>query len=180
MNITQTTKRLTLRPFNLNDVNNVYELLKDNVVSKTTLNIPVPYKLEDAEYWIKKQPKDIEEGTTITWAIVDKESDELYGCISLMISKRHSRGELGYWLGEKYWGKGYCTEATKEIIEFSFNGLKLNRVMARYSTVNPASGKVMLKAGMKKEGCLKQEVMRNDGIFHDLVVYGLVKEDYSS
>ena len=60
-----------------------------------------------------------------------------------------AQGELGYWIGESYWGMGYCTEAAKALIQFSFHTLGLKKIVAEHLTSNPASGKVMKKAGMR-------------------------------
>jgi RimJ/RimL family protein N-acetyltransferase len=65
-----------------------------------------------------------------------------------LVSIDGSEGELGYWIGEPYWGMGYCTEAARELIQFSFKNMGLDRIVAEHLTSNPASGKVMVNAGM--------------------------------
>ena len=60
-----------------------------------------------------------------------------------------SQAELGYWIGEPYWGMGYCTEAARELIQFSFQKMGLKKIMSEHLTSNPASGKVMEKVGMR-------------------------------
>lgn len=59
--------------------------------------------------------------------------------------------EMGYNLGKKYWGKGYTTEAMKEVIDFAGKELKLSQIVGRYAKENPASGNVMSKLGFKYE-----------------------------
>ena len=74
------------------------------------------------------------------------------GAMGLTINKRFNRAQLGYWIAKEYWNQGYCTEVSKTILEYGFHELDLHRITASYIIRNPASGKVMEKIGMKKEG----------------------------
>ncbi|QTA82731.1 GNAT domain-containing protein [Desulfonema limicola] len=84
--------------------------------------------------------------------------------------------EMGYWVGIEYWGNGYCTEATKKVLEYGFDTQNLNRIFAYHFGSNPASGRVMKKIGMKYEGCLRQAI-KKWGKFEDSVLYGVLKSD---
>jgi len=95
------------------------------------------------------------------------------------INRKHSNGELGYWIGKPFWGKGYCTEAARALIVVCFETLELNRVHAHHVDGNPASGRVMEKAGMVYEGCLRGHVQR-EGKFQDVLMYGLLRQDYDA
>ena len=112
-----------------------------------TLNIPFPYENGMAEEWINSHEIYWETKTRVAYAIVKLDSHQLLGTISL-VRIDESQGELGYWMGEPYWGMGYCTEAARELIQFSFHTLGLRIIVAEHLTSNPASGKVMKKAGM--------------------------------
>jgi len=141
------TRRLLLRSFNLEDANKVQNLAGNYNVSKTTLNIPYPYESGMAEEWINPQSENWKSRTSVVYAITLSESDELVGAISLM-QIDGIQGELGYWIGEPYWRKGYCTEAAEALIQFSFDKLKISKIFAEHLTSNPASGEVMKKVGM--------------------------------
>src|SRR3982750_3610086 len=91
-------------------------------------------------------------GTSATFAIVERESAKLVGAISLMIKREHRRAELGYWIALDCWNLGYATEASARIIDFGFEELGLHRIEARHFIRNPASGRVMQKLGMQQEG----------------------------
>ncbi|WP_064468310.1 GNAT family N-acetyltransferase [Lederbergia galactosidilytica] len=80
-------------------------------------------------------------------SITDRISGNLYGAISLSNNQKFNNGEIAFWIGEKYWGKGYGTEAAKALIEFAFQEKKLHKVFARYFKSNPASGRIMQKVG---------------------------------
>ena len=98
------------------------------------------------------------------------------GRMSLTVNRRHLGGTVAYYLAERAWGKGYMTEVLRRVIDFAFDGLGLNRVEADHFAENPASGRVMEKAGMTKEGYARQKYCKN-GVFHDAVLYGILKED---
>ena len=89
---------------------------------------------------------------------------------------RHNRAELGFWVGVSYWGNGYCTEAATAMIRYGFEVLGYHKVAARHMKCNPASGRILEKVGMRKEGTLVDEVIK-DGAFHTLVVYGMINSE---
>jgi [ribosomal protein S5]-alanine N-acetyltransferase len=175
---TLSTDRLILRPFRLSDCKEVQRIAGDERIAKTTLSVPHPYPDGAAEEWIATHPKSYAHGEAVTFAIELKTSNALIGCISIAgISKTHKRGEVGYWIGTEFWNQGYCTEALRALIEFGFKELSLNKLTSRHMSKNPQSGKVMLKAGMKQEGVLRDDCFRYEQ-FEDSVVYGLVARDY--
>ena len=108
------------------------------------------------------------------WAV--RENGRCVGRVMLTVSRRFHTGTVAYYLAERAWGKGYMTEILKRVIDFCFDDLGLNRVEADHFARNPASGKVMEKAGMKKEGLMRQKYCK-DGQFLDAVLYAVLKED---
>lgn len=173
------TERLVLRPFALADAEDVQRLVGDRDVAEPTSGVPHPYLDGMAESWIKSHRKFYADGRQIVFAITLRESDELIGSISLMeISQGHQRAEIGYWLGKDYWGKGYVTEAARKVIAFGFE-LSLHRIHARCLKRNQASARVLEKAGMQFEGCLRGHELKA-GRFEDVLLYGVVKEDWTS
>lgn len=171
------TDRLTLRPFNLSDAKEVQRQAGNPKVAATTATIPHPYPDGAAEEWISKHQEWFEKGQAVDWAIVLNENSKLIGCISLGMNKIHQRAEVGYWIGEENWNKGYCSEAAKAAFKYAFEEMKLNKITSRHMAENLASGKVMQNAGMEQEGFLKQDFFRQ-GRFVDMVVYGLLKEQW--
>lgn len=169
------TPRLRLRPFALTDAADVQRLAGDAEVAGTTLNLPHPYLDGVAEEWIASHGPAWVAGTRVTFAIVTK-SDELRGAISLHLTARHRRAELGYWVGRAWWGQGFATEAAKHVMAFAFASLDVNRVQASHLTRNPASGRVMLKCGMAFEGVHREYFMRN-GRFEDIARYARLRGD---
>ena len=92
------TVRLLLRPFALSDAAEVQRLAGALEVADMTLNMPHPYLDGMAEEWIAGQPERLALGTVLTYAITQQEEGTLMGAVSLSITPRHSRAELGYWL----------------------------------------------------------------------------------
>jgi RimJ/RimL family protein N-acetyltransferase len=145
------TQRLVLRPLRAADGQEVQRLAGDLRISKMTLSVPHPYPDGLAEEWISTHPHLYKEGRGVVFAVTLKDSNVLIGCIAIDgISKTHRRGEAGYWIGCNHWNNGYCTEALKALVDFGFNKMNLNKITSRHMAKNPQSGRVMLKAGMKK------------------------------
>jgi RimJ/RimL family protein N-acetyltransferase len=75
------------------------------------------------------------------------------------------------------WGKGYATEAGRAAVRFGFEHLGLNKIWSCHMVRNPASGRVLAKLGMKREGLLRQHVRKNEA-FEDVVARGLLREEW--
>ena len=172
-----TTARLLLRPFKLGDAGGLQRLAGDRAVADTTARIPHPYEDGMAESWIATLPQQFHDKQECTFAIVLKETSELIGCISLTLNMTDRRGELGYWIGCPFWNCGYCVEATRAVVDFGFSVLELNRIQAEHLTRNPASGRVMLKLGMRHEGRLHKHTQKWV-VFEDVDVYGLLQAEW--
>lgn len=166
------TPRLLLRPFALSDAPEVQRLAGALEVADTTLNLPHPYEDGVAEAWISGHAARFAAGEAAVCAIVLRDGARLIGCIGLSRDKRHRRAELGYWLGLPYWNREYMTEAAGALVEYGFSRLDLHKIEASHLARNPASGRVMEKIGMTREGRLGGHILKN-GMFEDLVVYGL-------
>ena len=173
------TARLVLRPFTAEDAPTVQRLAGAYEVADTTANIPHPYPDGAAAQWIAAHGDSFASGSSVTFAIVDRESGELCGAISLGINRRHRRAELGYWLGVPYWNRGYMTEAAIAVLTYGFTDLDLHRIYARHYTRNPASGRVLQKLGMTYEGT-QREHMQKGKRFEDLANYGILRHEWSA
>lgn len=167
------TQRLILRPFALSDSARVQELAGDRRIYATTQNVPHPYEDGMAEAWIASQASTFANQRGVDLAITLKVSGDLIGAIGLVATPRHQRAELGYWIGHAYWGQGYCTEAAKAIIHYGFSVLHYHKITSCHIESNPASGRVMEKSGMQREGILVDEVFKDDR-FHNVHTYGII------
>jgi [ribosomal protein S5]-alanine N-acetyltransferase len=167
------TQRLLLRPFSIDDALRVQQLAGAKEVYATTLTVPHPYADGMAEKWIATHTAQFYSDRGVAFAVTRGTDGLLIGAISLGILQQHRRAELGYWIGIPYWNNGYCTEAAIAVIRHGFEERHLHKITSRYIVGNVASETVMIKAGMKKEGELADEVLK-DGVFHTIGVYGLI------
>lgn len=174
------TDRLILRRLTKEDAKEAYNnWCSSDVVSKYVLwdkhkNVDETKKL--FEMW----EEEYNENDTFRWIVELKETKELIGTIDVVSKKflKFSTCEIGYCYGEKFWNKGYGTEALKRVIKFLFEDVDLEVIFAGHLSNNPASGKVMQKAGMKYEGTERSRIVDKDGIRNDILVYSILKEEY--
>jgi len=112
-----------------------------------------------------------------SYAFELKETGKCIGNLFLRLDQENDTASFGYVVNRNFWGKGYMTEALRTIIVFCFVKLEVNRIEAEHFGVNPASGRVMEKAGMTKEG-IRRQSRTVKGIVHDKVMYGIIKDDF--
>ncbi len=133
--------------------------------------LPHPYKEEDAVNFIEKLKG---ESPQQTFAI--EFEDQLVGCIGIHPQDDVYRlsAEIGYWIGEPYWGKGFATEAITGVIAYGFGELELIRIYAGCFDFNIPSQKVLLKAGFHEESVSEKAIIKN-GVICNEIRYALIK-----
>jgi [ribosomal protein S5]-alanine N-acetyltransferase len=166
------TERLVLRPFRLTDAPRVKTLAGDRRIYETTLSVPYPYDDGVAETWIATHQSCFYERQGAVFAICLR-GNPLVGAIELRRVGSFNRGELGYWIGVDYWNRGFCTEAARAVVEYGFEVLDFHKISAIHCDGNHSSGRVMEKIGMKREGMLRDEVMK-DGKYFTVILYGIL------
>lgn len=166
-----------LRPFAAADAPAVQRLAGDRRVADTTLNIPHPYHDGMAEEWIAGREGEYARGEGASYAITDRATEALLGAIGLHLHPRFHRAEMGYWIGVPYWNRGYASEAGRAVLRFGFETLDLRRIYAAHFARNPASGRVLQKLGMQREGVWRQHLRRGER-FEDAVVYGILRHEW--
>jgi len=167
-----TTNRLRLRPYLITDARDVQRLAGDARIADTTVNVPHPYNDGVAEKWIAFHRTAFEAKASVIFAITLTSNSELVGTASLInISENDARAEIAYWVGIEHWGHGYCTEAVQRLTQYAHEELQITRIVAKCFARNPASARVMEKAGLQREGFFPKHI-RKAGIFEDLLFYG--------
>jgi len=164
----------TLREWKNTDIESVAVNANNKKIAEKLRNVfPFPYSKADAEFFVNMcinadKTKDlflaIDVGGKAVGSIGVFKKDDVY-CKS---------GEIGYWLGEEYWGKGIVTEAIKQICEIAFDKFDLVRIFAEPYANNTGSRKVLEKAGFELEGIMKKGVYKN-GEIHDYCMYSLIR-----
>lgn len=173
------TERLVLSKLSATDIPTIVQYAANENIAKYTLNLPHPYFEKDAVFWVNLANEGYENGSRLNLAMRNKKTLDFMGGIGLTINKKNNRAEVAYWIGEPFWSKGFTTEATKAIMKYGFDELGLNKITSTHMSENIASGKVMIKSGMVKEGELIQDRLKN-GVYHDVMLYGITKEEYSA
>jgi RimJ/RimL family protein N-acetyltransferase len=139
---TLVTDRLTLRPPQEADREQLVPALNNLNVSRWTGRIPFPYGPEDAEAFfshVRQAPAD----ALILFITC---GDALIGCIGI------EHDELGYWLAEPHWGQGYGTEVARAVVDHAFSKLNREELIASYHIGNAASRCILLGLGFVEEG----------------------------
>jgi [ribosomal protein S5]-alanine N-acetyltransferase len=144
-------------------------------VAAATLRIPHPYTEHDARQFLDGLGCTGEE----LFAITLRDGGRLCGGIGLKIAREHQHAELGYWIGVPYWGQGFATEAAREVLRHGFEDLGLRRVFASHFRHNPASGRVLLKLGMRHEGCQREHIRKWD-LMVDSEFYGILRQEWKN
>lgn len=167
------TSRLKLRPYSEADVAELLPLIGTREVAATTMRIAHPYTERDARDFIASA----QDANKIWLAITLRSDGRQIGGIGLRLAPQHEHADLGYWLGVEYWGKGYATEAAREMLRYGFEDLHLHRITASHFKHNPASGRILAKLGMRHEGC-QREHLRKWEQFVDSELYGILRQEW--
>jgi [ribosomal protein S5]-alanine N-acetyltransferase len=145
-----------LRGLLIGDANDISRLMTYNI-SKSLWEVPYPYCLEHARSFINSSHRDFESLKAVNFAILYKNNPEgdssLVGIINLKnIDLDNKKSNLGYWIGELYWGNGIALESVALVINHAFSVLGLEEVYAYVYSENKASMRVLEKNGMTKKG----------------------------
>ena len=151
---------VNLREVSINDAQDITHLLMNYNVSKHLWEVPNPYSIEDALDFIKGANSDFNSLKALHFAIEYKGKSKprnnlkFVGTISLKnIDLVNKKANLGYWIGEQYWGRGIATECVRLIIGYAFSAeLGLKQLSAYVFPENKASIRVLEKNAMKKTG----------------------------
>lgn len=143
------TERLLLRPLTVNDVEALTLLANNWNVARMLSRMPFPYSRDMAEDWIGRQPVTRAEGTEYVYGI------ELDGhFIGTCGVQKHAddTNEIGYWVGEPWWNKGFATEAARAVTDEAVSCFGAATMISGHFAENHASGRVLTKLGFRYTG----------------------------
>ena len=141
------TERLQLRAPRLGDAKIVAALANDRRIAENTARIPHPYRRADAEDFITEANQ---AGGENVFVVTLRDGGMIGACG--MITAAGQSPEIGYWLGAKFWGKGYATEAVRALIDHAFTDLDCDALQSSARVTNPASRRVLEKCGFQWTG----------------------------
>ncbi|WP_226669628.1 GNAT family N-acetyltransferase [Metabacillus litoralis] len=170
-----------MRPYEKQDAESVFKVVRLKEIAETTISIPHPYPRETADWWINFVRENMKKCSAYEFGLFSKNSPNEYvgNCGFVSISSQHNNGELGYFINPYYWNQGYSTEACSKLVEFGFSTLGLERIYGRCMEKNIASKLVMEKCGLKVEGIAKHEVLKWDK-YEDVIHLGLVRSEWNN
>lgn len=143
------TSRLILREPHRDDADALVRELKNYNISRNTGRIPYPYYPKDADDFLNHVESLV--APSGAWAIALKQNVQaLLGVVSLHYDPVQNNAELGYWLAESGWGKGYVTEAAEAVVTHAFDSLKLETLVACFHNDNPVSARILQRLGFEQ------------------------------
>ena len=172
------TPRLILRRLEMRDAPDLFDYSRDPQVAKHVL-WDAQTSVSEARAYVRYMLRRYRAGEPASWGIEEKDTGRVVGTIGYMWYQRDNNAcEVGYSLARRRWNRGYMTEALAEVLRFSFEELGVHRVEAQHEVENAASGAVMRKCGMRKEGTLRGRLY-NKGRYVDVDLYAMLREDYA-
>lgn len=149
---------ITLRPLQERDAPAIATLANNYHIWRYVRDrLPHPYGLQDAVSFIQFARS---ESPVLNFAIVHNQSLAGVAGLTLQQDIHRLNAEVGYWVGEPFWNKGIATKAVELITAYAFDTLHLHRLFAGVFHTNPASGKVLSKAGYTLECIARQAVIK--------------------
>ncbi|NLM86889.1 MAG: GNAT family N-acetyltransferase [Clostridiales bacterium] len=170
------TRRLTLRPLRMQDARDFYAYGKDPEVARYVLWDPHT-SLRQTRSILRGLMLDSRIDNLHTKAIVINQDQSMVGTIGLVNQDTQNQcAEVGFSLARPQWGQGLMTEALTAYIRYIFEATAINRLDAVHDSLNPASGSVMLKAGMRREGLHRGRIYYK-GRYATVVLYAILRKD---
>ncbi|MBP5489214.1 MAG: GNAT family N-acetyltransferase [Lachnospiraceae bacterium] len=166
---------IKIRRWKIEDKSDLAKALNNkNILNNLRDGVPYPYTENDAEDFIGAM---LSADPDKTFAFAITLEDKAIGSIGIFRQENiHYRtAELGYYIGEEYWGSGYMTEAVKQACGFVFENTDIIRIYAEPFAYNTGSCRVLEKAGFVYEGTLRSNAYKNGNVV-DMKMYALVKQ----
>jgi RimJ/RimL family protein N-acetyltransferase len=179
-----TTERLVLRPWLEQDIEQIFAICQDPEIQRWT-TVPTPYRLEDADYFVRQITlRGYADGTSATFGAFLRGTHTVVGAIGIdgitvgtdHGTARSRQGEVGYWANPATRGRGYLTEALREVARWGFDQLGLQRLTWQAFDGNEASWRVAQKAGFRRIG-LQRSSHVHRGKLIDMLVGDLLPAD---
>lgn len=175
-----TTPRLHLKEITVNDLDNIHQLLSLPETDEfNTMGIPESIEVTRShlEQWFSDQKQNPRMSYAFALSLID--SNEFIGLVGIKLEiPKYKNAHVWYKLHKEFWNFGYATEATKELLRFGFEELKLHRIEAGCAIENTGSIKVLEKVGMVREG-IKRKNLPIRGEWKDNYFYAILEEDWS-
>lgn len=165
-----------LRPWRDTDADSLMRYANNSAIARNLRDVfPHPYTLDDARQYLRLC-READNSRELCYAV--ETAGEAVGSVGVFLKTDVNRkcAELGYWLGEPFWGKGVGTEAVRRICSEAFRKFDIERIYAEPFARNTGSRRVLEKAGFTLEGVMRNSVYKN-GVVEDACLYALLKDE---
>lgn len=171
------TDRLILRKYRIEDAEGMFNNWATDSNTTKYLSWEPHESIDVTRNYISKNISQYANGL-YNWVVELKDTHEVIGSISEVgRSTRNKTITLGYCYGSKFWNNGYASETLRRVIEYLLSEQDFYMVEANHRSSNPASGRVMQKAGMKYDATLRKRMLETDGDRADKVCYSITKDE---
>ena len=179
MNFELQTERLILKPPTEKDVDVLFKLMSDNSIT-TFLTGEAHKNIETTKSVIQSLIHSQKQGRGFHWCI--RCNNKIIGLVSLIDVKRtfrtwtYNRCELSYWISSDYQGKGFATEASRDVVNFGFSNLNFHKIIIAHAAENVESKSICKKLGFTQYA-LEHDAFEKNGKWHDLIWYARIKKN---
>lgn len=174
------TERLLIRDYKKTDVDGFLRVVRQPEIYATTYGIPQNYSKLRAEWWLRTIKENKKNNSSYEFAVFLRDTGRYIGNVGLInVSFEHNRADISYYIDKDCMNKGYATEAAKEMLKYGFETFGFNKIQGICMSCNPASRRVMEKIGMKYEGTLRKDLLK-DGFYYDIDRLSILKDEYYS
>ncbi|WP_341988767.1 GNAT family N-acetyltransferase [Azorhizobium sp. AG788] len=145
------TERLVLRAPRIEDIAAIAALANNRTIAEMTANLPHPYRLSDARAFVETQAQ-VSDAATYALFVKSEAGQTFAGMCGFGRRPPETVHEIGYWIGEPFWGRGIATEAMRAVIDYVFSETDIDLLSGAARVVNPASRRVLEKCAFQWSG----------------------------
>ena len=171
------TARLTLRKIETTDADMMFKNWSGDDEVSRYMRWPTHKNADETRETIQNWFEGYQSNNRYHWGICLRDGQMIGSVGVIMTAEYDFKAEIGYCIGRNWWGQGYTSEAVKAVLDYMFQNTDIERIEAYHSGQNPASGRVMAKAGMTHEGFARHKYKNRDG-FQDCHLYGIIREEW--
>ncbi len=173
-----TTERLVIREYKKSDLDEYINVTSQPEIFATTYGIPKDYTRKYAKKYFRLIRENIANMRAFELGMFLKTNGRYLGNIGLInISLAHKHADISYYIDKDFRNMGFTTEAAYQMIKFAFEFMHFEKVTGICMSSNTASRRVMEKIGMKFEGTMRNELLKN-GVYYNLDRLSILKEEY--
>lgn len=173
------TERCILRPPTMDDSSAIFEMMRDEQVTRYLGRLPMT-SIDEAIQRVEAHLTGFKEQRSVTWMICWRDSGELLGlCTIFDLSKAHYRAEFGYMLLPTWWRQGIMSEVVPIVLNWGFDVMQIHSFVAQIDPANEGSRRLLEKYGFVQEGYFREDFYHPvHQQFTDTAIFSLIKPDW--